>query len=69
MSSKPYVIDEMISAKAIAARVEALAREISEYYADTDKLVVVGLLMLTGVWETMNRWVQTELVSGFEVSL
>ena len=42
--SKPYVIDEMISAKSIAARVEALAREISEFYAGTDKLVVVGLL-------------------------
>jgi hypoxanthine phosphoribosyltransferase len=39
-----YVIDEMISAKSIAARVEALAREISTYFADTDKLVVVGLL-------------------------
>ena len=34
----------MISAKAIAARVEALAREISDFYAGTDKLVVVGLL-------------------------
>ena len=34
----------MISAKAIAARVEALAREISGFYAGTDKLVVVGLL-------------------------
>ena len=44
MSGKPYVIDEMISAKAIAARVEALAREISDYYRGTDKLVVVGLL-------------------------
>ncbi len=43
MHSK-YVIDEMISAKAIAARVEALAKEISEHFADTDKLVVVGLL-------------------------
>jgi hypoxanthine phosphoribosyltransferase len=42
--TKPYVIDEMISAKAIAARVEALAREISDFYAGTDKLVVVGLL-------------------------
>ena len=41
---KPYVIDEMISAKAIAARIEALAREISEEFAGTDKLVVVGLL-------------------------
>jgi hypoxanthine phosphoribosyltransferase len=44
MSGKPYVIDEMISAKAIAARVESLAREIAAHYADTEKLVVVGLL-------------------------
>lgn len=44
MTTKSYVIDEMISAKAIAARVEALAKEISAYYAGTDKLVVVGLL-------------------------
>ncbi len=43
-STRPYVIDQLISAKAIAARVEALAREIGEYYRDTDKLVVVGLL-------------------------
>ena len=41
---QPYVIDEMISAKAIAARIEALAREISHEFADTDKLIVVGLL-------------------------
>jgi len=44
MTTKPYVIDQLISAKAIAARVEALAREISDYYRGTDKLVVVGLL-------------------------
>jgi len=44
MSQKPYVVDELISAKAIAARVEALAKEISNHYRDTDKLVVVGLL-------------------------
>ena len=44
MTAKNYVIDEMISAKAIAARVEALAKEISEHYAGTEKLVVVGLL-------------------------
>jgi len=44
MTAKNYVIDEMISAKAIAARVEALAKEISEFYAGTEKLVVVGLL-------------------------
>jgi len=43
-TAKPYVIDEMISAKAIAARVEGLAREIAAHYSDTDKLVVVGLL-------------------------
>lgn len=44
MTTKPYIIDELISAKAIAARVEALAKEISELYSDTDKLTVVGLL-------------------------
>lgn len=44
MADKPYAIDEMISAKAIAARVEALAKEIESFFSDTDKLVVVGLL-------------------------
>ena len=44
MPSRPYVIDEMISAKAIAARIEALAKMIETEFADTDKLVVVGLL-------------------------
>ena len=44
MTHAPYVVDEMISAKSIAARIEALAREISETFAGTDKLVVVGLL-------------------------
>ena len=42
--TQAYVIDEMISAKAIAARIEALAAEIKKSYADTEKLVVVGLL-------------------------
>ncbi|SMC74846.1 hypoxanthine phosphoribosyltransferase [Primorskyibacter flagellatus] len=44
MPERPYVIDEMISAKAIAARIEELAGEIRHEFADTDKLVVVGLL-------------------------
>ncbi len=44
MSERPYVIDQMISAKAIAARIEALSREIATEFNDTDKLVVVGLL-------------------------
>ncbi len=44
MPQKPYVIDEMISAKAIAARVEGLAKDIRGEFHDTDKLVVVGLL-------------------------
>jgi len=44
MSQKPYVIDNMISAKSIAARIEQLAAEIEQEFADTDKLVVVGLL-------------------------
>jgi len=44
MPQRPYVIEPMISAKAIAARVEALAQEITAAFAGTDKLVVVGLL-------------------------
>ncbi len=44
MDHSNYEIDEMISAKSIAARVETLAKEISAYFADTDKLIVVGLL-------------------------
>ena len=42
--TQPYVIDEMISAKAIAARIEELAGDIRKRFADTDKLIVVGLL-------------------------
>lgn len=44
MPTRPYVIDELISAKAIAARIEELARDIRRDFAGTDKLVVVGLL-------------------------
>ena len=44
MREADYVVDEMISAKAIAARVEALAKEIETAFAGTEKLVVVGLL-------------------------
>ena len=44
MDHQNYVIDEMISAKSIAARVEGLAREIKATFKGTDKLVVVGML-------------------------
>ncbi|MDU8929696.1 hypoxanthine phosphoribosyltransferase [Alisedimentitalea sp. MJ-SS2] len=44
MPHRDYEIDEMISAKTIAARIEDLAREIREEFSGTDKLVVVGLL-------------------------
>ena len=44
MTDRRYVIDEMISAKSIAARIEALCREIADEFSGTDKLVVVGLL-------------------------
>lgn len=44
MTDKPYVIDEMISAKTIAARIEELSREIASEFDGTSKLVVVGLL-------------------------
>ncbi|QCO54810.1 hypoxanthine phosphoribosyltransferase [Pseudorhodobacter turbinis] len=44
MQSRPYVIDQMISAKSIAARIEELAAEIKARFDGTEKLVVVGLL-------------------------
>lgn len=44
MPHATYVIDELISAKTITARVEALAKEIAADFKGTDKLVVVGLL-------------------------
>ena len=44
MDNSNYVIDQRISAKSIAARVEALADEITKFFKDTEKLVVVGLL-------------------------
>ena len=44
MPERAYVIDQLISAKSIAARIEALADEIEAEFAGTKKLVVVGLL-------------------------
>ncbi|MBV0912113.1 hypoxanthine phosphoribosyltransferase [Anianabacter salinae] len=44
MPRTDYVIDEMISAKSIAARIEALAKDIEAAFSGTEKLVVVGLL-------------------------
>ena len=44
MDNSKYAIDQMISAKSIAARVEALAEEITKFFKGTDKLIVVGLL-------------------------
>jgi len=44
MPQRPYVIDQMISAKSIAARIEELCDEIHDEFVGTDKLVVVGLL-------------------------
>lgn len=44
MPVKPYEIDTLIDEAAIAARVSALAAEIDAAFADTGKLVLVGLL-------------------------
>lgn len=44
MTQPAYEIDELISAKTIAARIEDLAREIKDTYSDSEKLVVIGLL-------------------------
>ena len=32
-------------------------------------LVLVGLLMVTGLWQSLNTWLQSELVNGFRVSV
>lgn len=44
MAQPDYSVEQMISAKTIAARIEDLAREIEVTFKGTDKLVVVGLL-------------------------
>ena len=44
MDQAHYDIEELISAKSIAARVEHLAKEIGAYYKNSEKLIVVGLL-------------------------
>lgn len=44
MSQPAYVIDKLISAKSIAARIEELARDIHDHFDGTDKLIIVGLL-------------------------
>ncbi len=44
MPQRAYVIDKLISAKRIAARIEALSHEIEAEFAGTEKLIVVGLL-------------------------
>ncbi|KGN38187.1 cytochrome c biogenesis CcdA family protein [Knoellia subterranea] len=32
-------------------------------------LIVVGLLLVTGVWESLTRWLQAEFINGFQVPL
>ncbi|MEM9349667.1 MAG: hypoxanthine phosphoribosyltransferase [Pseudomonadota bacterium] len=44
MTERPYVIDQLISAKSIAAKIEELARDIEREFQGTDKVVVVGIL-------------------------
>lgn len=39
-----YVIEDLVSATAINARVKEMAVEITQHFRDTDKLVVIGLL-------------------------
>jgi hypoxanthine phosphoribosyltransferase len=44
MAQPPYSIEPLISAKAIAARIEELSDEIEVAFEGTSKLIVVGLL-------------------------
>ncbi len=39
-----HVVDIMISEAEVMARVDALAEDINQHFADTEKLVVIGLL-------------------------
>ncbi|MDG1208177.1 MAG: hypoxanthine phosphoribosyltransferase [Paracoccaceae bacterium] len=41
---KDHVVDIMISEAEVMARVDALATDINQHFADTEKLVVIGLL-------------------------
>lgn len=41
---KDHVVDIMISEAEVMARVDALAADINQHFADTKKLVVIGLL-------------------------
>lgn len=42
--NQDYLIDDLISANAIAARVETMASGITDYFSDSKQLVVIGLL-------------------------
>ena len=44
MNHDNYVVDDMITAKAIAARVESMAEEITNEFTGTNQLIVIGLL-------------------------
>ena len=70
MTQRPYVVDEMISAKAIAARIEALSHEIEAVFADTEKLVVVGLLrgsfvFIADLVRELNLPVEVDFIEAF----
>lgn len=60
----------------IAAMYERSAR-VSRWLQDRQRpiqiiggvfLLVIGVLLVTGVWESMNRWVQANWLAGFEVA-
>jgi len=42
--SAPYIIESLISEKEIKNRVSELGKDINNFYEDTSKLLVVGLL-------------------------
>jgi hypoxanthine phosphoribosyltransferase len=62
MPNRPYVIDEMISAKSIAARVEALAKEIQTSFKGTDKLVVIGLVFIADLVRELDLPVEVDFL-------
>ena len=69
MSQSNYVVDNLISAKSIAARIEHLAKEIELEFKETDKLIVVGLLrgsfvFIADLVRELNLPVEVDFLEG-----
>ena len=58
----------LIGEEELQARIRELGAEISADYAGRE-LLLVGVLMVSGLWEGIMSWVQAHLVIGFETAI